>query len=82
MISAEIVNFDSFAVVCSSDVDDNFHNNCKNTITFDSENLIIESYQKKKELCEIAFRITPKFIEELKVFVNVLEVMNNECESV
>jgi len=78
MIGADITKFDGFTIINTPSGSDNDHyGDCKNTITFDSENLIIESYQKKKELCAIAFRITPQFIKELKVFVNVLEVMNN-----
>lgn len=73
MISADIVKYDQFTHTGDGDYENNIHDECKNTISFDSVNLIITSVKNNNDLCTIFFEITPKFIKELKAFVSVID---------
>ena len=73
MISAYIIKFGQYAHVGDANDENNIHDECKNTISFDSENLIITSVKDDNELCTIFFDITPQFIKELKAFAMVID---------
>ncbi len=73
MISAEIIKYDQFSHTGDCDDENNIHDNCKNTISFDSENLIITSVKKDNDLCAIFFEITPKLIKELNALISAMD---------
>jgi hypothetical protein len=73
MIRADIVKYDQYTHTGDSDDENNIHNGCKNTISFDSENIIITSVKNDNDLCAIFFEITPKFMKELNAFVSVID---------
>jgi len=68
MISADITCIEQYAHIGKNVVE-----GCKNTITFDSENLIISSKAANKELCAVFFELNEDLIKDLKAFLHVLE---------
>ena len=81
MLRLKITNFNSFANT-GEDGEDS-HENCRNTINYDSGCLLVDSYKGEKgekDICYILFDLNPEFIKELKTFVNVLEAHYEELD--
>ena len=89
MISAEIREYDQYAQISDGNNDDpTVFDRCKNIITFDCEGMIISSTQmpekgcddkEQNDLCTIFFKITPKFVKELKALVAAIDAAYDDA---
>jgi len=85
MISAEIREYGQSTQVSDGKNDDPLiFDNCRNIITFDSEGMIIRSTEmsngkEKNDLCTIFFKITPKFLKEVKAFVAAIDAAYDDA---
>jgi len=78
MIYSTITHYNECCFIGNDD--DSFHESTKNTITFDSEALIIQAEKTggEGELCTIMFQLSPQLIKELKNIISTIEIQEME----